>query len=188
MREGGAGDDGDDGRGGGEGRGGRPDGTGTGTGNGNGNGNGDGDGGAGAGRTASGPGRLLIAVYAIFAVAATSRAVVQISTKFHEAPVAYLLSALAGVVYVAATVGLTRRTARGRWIAAGSCTAELLGVLTVGLLSLVDPAAFPDQAVWSNFGQGYGFLPLVLPVLGLLWLRHTAHPPTGRQEVEPAAG
>lgn len=175
MREGGAGGAGDDGRGG-EGRGGRPD------------GDGDGDGGAGAGRTASGPGRLLIAVYAIFAVAATSRAVVQISTKFHEAPVAYLLSALAGVVYVAATVGLTRRTARGRWIAVVSCTAELLGVLTVGILSLVDTAAFPDQAVWSNFGQGYGFLPLVLPVLGLLWLRHTAHPPTDRQEVEPAAG
>ena len=31
--------------------------------------------------------------------------------------------------------------------------------------------AFPDKTVWSHFGSGYGFVPLVLPVLGLLWLR-----------------
>jgi hypothetical protein len=25
--------------------------------------------------------------------------------------------------------------------------------------------------VWSDFGIGYGFVPVVLPILGLLWLR-----------------
>jgi hypothetical protein len=44
----------------------------------------------------------------------------------------------------------------------------------VGLLSFVDTDLFPDDTVWSRFGQGYGFVPLVLPVLGLLWLRRTA--------------
>jgi hypothetical protein len=48
-----------------------------------------------------------------------------------------------------------------------------VGVLAVGVLSLVDAAEFPDATVWSAFGRGYGYVPLVLPVVGLLWLRHT---------------
>jgi hypothetical protein len=121
-----------------------------------------------------GPGRTLVAVYAVFAVAATSRAVVQIVTKFHEAPVAYLLSALAGVIYILATIGLSRPSTLGRRIATAACAAELTGVLTVGTLSVVDRGLFPDAAVWSGYGAGYFFLPLVLPVLGLWWLRRAA--------------
>ena len=120
--------------------------------------------------TRSGAGRLLIAVYAIFALAATARSGVQIATKFHEAPLAYLLSAFAAVVYIVATVGL----AKG-WtgVVAISCTVELIGVLTVGFVSVFDSGAFPDATVWSVFGRGYGFVPLVLPVLGLLWIRRS---------------
>ena len=123
------------------------------------------------GGTATGLGRVLVAVYAVFALAAGARAVVQLSTRFSEAPVAYLLSALAAAVYVVATVALARG---GRWVALAAITVELLGVLVVGALSLLDPAAFPDETVWSAFGRGYGFVPLVLPVLGLLWLRRRA--------------
>jgi hypothetical protein len=123
--------------------------------------------------TRSGPGRLLIAVYAIFALAATARSGVQIATKFHQAPLAYLLSALAAVVYVVATVGLARGSTVSRRVAAVSCTVELIGVLTVGTLSVLDRAAFPDATVWSVYGQGYGYVPVVLPVLGLLWIRRT---------------
>ncbi|WP_245992303.1 hypothetical protein [Prauserella muralis] len=124
--------------------------------------------------TASGPGRVLVAVYAIFAVAATSRAAVQIATRFHEAPVPYLLSAFAAVVYLLATLALAR-AGRAWWsVALVACSFELAGVLVVGTLSVVDPAAFPDAAVWSDYGRGYLFIPLVLPVLGLLWLRRTA--------------
>ncbi|MBX6389355.1 MAG: hypothetical protein IRZ08_10210 [Frankia sp.] len=130
-----------------------------------------------ASRTSSGPGRLLVALYAIFAVAATSRAAVQIVTRFDEAPVAYLLSALAGVVYIVAVVGLTRPSAAGRRVALIACSAELVGVVTVGVLSIVDEGLFPDEAVWSDFGRGYFFLPLVLPVLGLFWLRRSAREP-----------
>ena len=115
-----------------------------------------------------GPGRVLIAVYAIFALAATARAAVQIATKFSNAPLAYLLSALAGVIYIAATVGLARSYPRlARWC----CSVELIGVLSVGTASLLWRADFPDATVWSGYGEGYGFVPLVLPVLGLWWLR-----------------
>lgn len=124
-------------------------------------------------RTNSGPGRVLIAVYILFAIAATSRATLQIVTKFHEAPVAYLLSAFAAVVYIVATVGLARGGRTGRRTALVCCTVELVGVLAVGATSLLDRALFPDDTVWSGFGQGYGYIPLVLPVLGLLWLRRT---------------
>ncbi|KID29132.1 hypothetical protein HQ32_03422 [Prauserella sp. Am3] len=123
--------------------------------------------------TASGPGRVLIAVYAIFAVAATSRAAVQIATRFDEAPIPYVLSAFAAVVYLLATFALAR-TGKAWWqVALVACSVELAGVLVVGTLSVFDRAAFPDAAVWSNFGMGYLFIPLVLPVIGLLWLRRT---------------
>ena len=127
-----------------------------------------------AARTRSGPGRLLIAVYAVFAVAATARSAVQLGTRFAEAPLAYLLSAFAAVVYVVATVCLARGDRTSRRVATVSIVVELVGVLTVGTLSILDPQAFPDATVWSGYGSGYVFIPVVLPVLGLWWLRRTA--------------
>jgi hypothetical protein len=124
-------------------------------------------------RTSSGPGRVLVAVYGLFALAASSRAVVQLVTDYAEAPLAYLLSAVAGLVYVVATFTLARGSQTSRRIAWTAITLELVGVLAVGTASLVDPAAFPRATVWSAYGIGYGFVPLVLPVLGLLWLRRT---------------
>jgi hypothetical protein len=125
----------------------------------------------------SGPGRLLVAVYGLFALAACSRAGVQIATKYDEAPLAYLLSGLAGLVYVVATLALARPGPTWRRIAFSTCSFELAGVLVVGTLSLFDSQAFPDATVWSVYGRGYGFVPLVLPVIGLYWLRRTAHRP-----------
>jgi hypothetical protein len=121
--------------------------------------------------TRTGPGRLLIAVYALFALAASARAGVQIATKFSDAPAAYLLSAFAGLVYILATVALANGSPTARRIAVLSCSIELVGVLAVGTWSLADPATFPDATVWSGYGSGYGYVPLVLPVFGLLWLR-----------------
>ncbi|MEU0551523.1 hypothetical protein [Micromonospora sp. NPDC005979] len=128
-------------------------------------------------RTNSGPGRLLIAVYLLFAIAATSRAGLQIATKFDEAPVAYLLSALAALIYIVAAVGLARAGHTGRRVALVCCSVELVGVVAVGILSLADKALFPDETVWSQFGSGYGYIPLVLPVLGLFWLWRTRRDP-----------
>ncbi|WP_431932757.1 hypothetical protein [Micromonospora sp. RP3T] len=127
--------------------------------------------------TNRGPGRLLIAVYIVFAIAATSRAGLQIATKFDEAPVAYLLSALAALIYIVAAVGLARAGHAGRRVALACCSVELVGVLAVGVLSIADPELFPDETVWSDFGSGYGYIPLVLPALGLLWLYRTRRDP-----------
>lgn len=120
--------------------------------------------------TASGPGRVLVAVYGVFALAASARAGFQIAQKFDEAPLAYLLSALAALVYVLATVALARDWRGVAWLAVG---VELVGVLAVGTLSVLDTGDFPDETVWSVYGEGYGFVPLVLPFLGLAWLWHT---------------
>lgn len=124
----------------------------------------------------SGPGRVLIAVYGVFALAAGARAGVQIGTQFHEAPVAYVLSAFAAVVYIVATVTLARSGRTSHRIAVTSCSIELIGVIAIGTYSLTDKAAFPDATVWSGYGSGYGYVPLVLPMLGLLWLWRTRRP------------
>ena len=115
-----------------------------------------------------GAGRLLVAVYAVFALSASSRAALQLATELDRAPVAYLLSAVAAGVYLVATVALWRGARR---LAYATVLFELVGVLVVGTLTLVVDDLFPDQTVWSTFGSGYGFVPLVLPVLGL-WRLH----------------
>ncbi|MEU7990679.1 hypothetical protein AB0B56_38075 [Streptosporangium canum] len=115
----------------------------------------------------SGPGRALVAVYGVFALAAGARAAVQIATRFDEAPLAYSLSAFAAAVYVVLTVALARGDRR---LALAACGIELAGVLVVGTLSMADPEAFPRATVWSGYGSGYVFIPLLLPILGLYWL------------------
>jgi hypothetical protein len=137
--------------------------------------------------TRTGPGRLLIAVYALFALAASARAGVQIATKFSNAPVAYVLSAFAAVVYILATVTFAVGSPTARRIALASCSVEFIGVLAVGTWSLADPASFPDATVWSGYGSGYGFVPLVLPVFGLLWLRRLAKRAATQHTVVPSA-
>jgi hypothetical protein len=124
--------------------------------------------------TRTGPGRLLVAVYGLFALSASARAVVQIATRFGHAPFAYLLSAFAAAVYIVATVTLGNGSPTARRIALASCSVEFAGVLAIGTWSLADKAVFPDATVWSGYGSGYGYVPLVLPLFGLLWLRHWA--------------
>lgn len=123
--------------------------------------------------TSRGFGRILVLIYAIFALSATARSVTQLITKYDEAPVAYLLSAFAALVYIVATVALARSSRRSRTVATLAIGIELVGVVTVGILTLVDKQLFPDATVWSDFGQGYGFVPLVLPFVGLWWLWYT---------------
>ena len=134
-------------------------------------------------RALTGPGIILVAVYALLALAATGRSVLQTLSYYERAPLAYVLSALAAVVYLLATWCLVRG---GRWVKVGewACTFELVGVVVVGLASYLAPEAFPDKTVWSHFGQGYGFVPLVLPVLGLLWFRKVEREAAASERIE----
>lgn len=119
--------------------------------------------------------RIIVSIYVVLSLAALGRSSFQIFTKLDDAPLAYSLSALAAVVYVIATVSVAMgHRPIARRIAQWSLSFELVGVLGVGGLSLILPELFPDQTVWSQFGMGYLFIPLVLPVLGLWWLTKRA--------------
>jgi hypothetical protein len=113
--------------------------------------------------------RFLVAVYAVFAISATARSLFQLVTKFEEAPLAYSLSMFAAVVYIAATILLANQKSID--LIRLLLGIELAGVLVVGALSSWVPELFPEATVWSQFGLGYGFVPLVLPILGLVYLR-----------------
>ncbi|MEU6680490.1 hypothetical protein [Streptomyces sp. NPDC046853] len=121
-------------------------------------------------RLIGGPGILLVWLYGVMVVGAVSRSAVQISTDFHKAPLAYTLSALAGLVYGFITYSLVRGGEKARKAALVCCAAELVGVLAVGTWTLVEPSAFPDATVWSDFGMGYLFIPVILPVTAIFWL------------------
>lgn len=124
-------------------------------------------------RTNQGFGRVLVVVYAIFAIGATARSVIQITRRLDEAPVAYVLSAFAAVVYIVATFALARGNRTSRKVAYVAIGIEMAGVIVIGALSLLVPDAFPRATVWSTFGSGYLFIPLILPPLALWWLRRT---------------
>jgi hypothetical protein len=120
----------------------------------------------------SGVRTLLVSVYVILTLAALGRSGYQIATKFDDAPVAYALSAVAAIVYLIATIAIIRaHTTGGARLATIALVFEAVGVVSVGLLSVIDPALFPADTVWSQFGQGYLLIPLVLPFVGLWWLR-----------------
>ena len=118
----------------------------------------------------TGVGRVLIAAYGLLAIAATGRSVLQIGTEFDKAPVAYTFTGLAAVFYIVATVALI--VPRPIWyrVAWISVSFELAFVLTVGTLTVIDTALFPDKTVWSYYGRGYAFVPVLLPILGMIWL------------------
>ncbi|WP_055534145.1 hypothetical protein [Streptomyces graminilatus] len=127
-------------------------------------------------RLIGGPGILLVWLYGVMVVGAVSRSAVQISTEFDHAPLAYSLSAVAGVVYGFITYSLVRGGETARRAALACCAAELVGVLVVGTWTLVEPSAFPDSTVWSDYGMGYLFIPVLLPVSAMYWLRKARAP------------
>jgi hypothetical protein len=125
-------------------------------------------------RLIAGPGILLVWLYGVMVVGAVSRSAYQIATEFDRAPLAYTLSAVAGVVYGFITYTLVRGGETARRAALVCCAAELVGVLAVGTWTLAEPSVFPDATVWSDFGMGYLFIPVLLPLTALYWLRRGA--------------
>ncbi|GAB3656189.1 hypothetical protein [Glycomyces tarimensis] len=115
----------------------------------------------------AGFGRLVVLVYVVFALSAGVRAAYQVATKFDRAPLSYSLSAIAAIIYLVAAIAIVRGASG---LALAAVGVELLGVVGVGALSFVVPDWFPEASVWSHFGSGYGFVPLVLPIAGLVYL------------------
>ncbi|MGK4218082.1 hypothetical protein [Kocuria marina] len=125
---------------------------------------------AGSDRKNSGFGRLLIVVYAVFSLSAGVRSLYQLATEFSVAPLAIVLSTISAAIYVLATIALAKSGPGWHKVATVAVVVELVGVLGVGLLSVLEPQLFPKASVWSHFGAGYGYVPLVLPIVGLVWL------------------
>ena len=121
-------------------------------------------------------GSLLVSIYGILAFAAIGRSSYELIFKFSQAPIPYALSFFSAMVYLSATLALARNTAQSSKVALVAVSIELIGVVTVGALSFLVPSLFtyagkPVRTVWSFFGIAYGFVPLFLPILGLVWLR-----------------
>ena len=123
-------------------------------------------------KTKRGVGTLIVALYAVLAFAATGRASYELIVKFDKAPVAYSLSAMSAVIYIVATVALAKHGKLSRRIAQGTIAFELVGVLVVGTLSIFASEIFPRSTVWSWYGVSYGWFPLVMPIVGLIWLNN----------------
>lgn len=136
----------------------------------------------------AGVGRVLVVIYAILALGASGRSFVQIVQQYNDAPVAYTLSAVSAVVYIVATIGLIARGAVWYRIAWVTISFEMLGVLVVGTLSWAQPELFAHASVWSFYGVGYVFVPLVLPVLGMIWLSKHRPVPVDQLPVDERAG
>jgi len=123
-----------------------------------------------------GLGRIIIAVYGVFALSAFARSFWQLVGSEHgekilpQAPVAIILSVISALIYIVATVSLARSSRRSWTVALCAVIAEIVGVVAVSILSLAAPELFPKASVWSDFGQGYGYVPAVLPLVGLWWL------------------
>ena len=111
--------------------------------------------------------RILLIGYTVLALAATGRSVYEILTKFNHAPFAYTFSAVAAAHYFLAILAIARNW---RGFATFIMVVELIGVLSVGMLTIFIPDLFKENTVWSYFGVGYGYTPLLLPIIGLWWV------------------
>lgn len=123
---------------------------------------------------------MILAMYVVFVIGSVSRATAQILTRYDEAPLAYTLSAIAAAIYVVATIALALPGPRAWMVSVVAISIELIGVLSVGTWSVLQPERFADASVWSHYGQGYLFIPLVLPIIGLWWLFRSREPQSSR--------
>lgn len=129
----------------------------------------------------SGFGRLLVVIYAVFSLSATARALYQVARKFDEAPLSITLSAVSAVIYIVATIALAKKGASAWKLSLAAVSIEMAGVVLIGIFSYIRPELFPLASVWSHFGSGYGYVPLILPMIGLWWLSRTRPSVTDNQ-------
>jgi hypothetical protein len=74
---------------------------------------------------------------------------------------------VSALLYVLIAVALWRG-----WetVALAGSSVELVGVLLVGTLGYVDSSLWPDETVWTGYGSGYGWVPVLLPLTALFFL------------------
>ena len=118
-------------------------------------------------------GTILAVSYPVLALSTGFRAVYQLvllSTGARTGPsLPSILSAVAALSYLIATIGFTVRKKWAWRLSVGILGFETLMTLLIGTLSFIYPDII-GRTVWRAFGADYGFFPLVQPILGLAWL------------------
>jgi len=103
-----------------------------------------------------------VGLYGFWAVAVLSRAISQYFTRPTVALPTHL-SLVAGLIYLAITYwawkGDIRRVRYGLWV-------EIVGIMLVSIGESYVP--LPYTSAWSHFGSGYLWLPLILPIGGVI--------------------
>lgn len=110
--------------------------------------------------------------YPVLALSTFFRATYQLFFKEGvESYVGPALTAVACTCYLLATIGFFVRKRWAWWLSVSVLSFETFMTLAVGSLSIFYPEMI-GSTVWRHFGQDYGFVPLVQPLLGLAWLIH----------------
>lgn len=118
-------------------------------------------------------GTILAVSYPVLALSTGFRAVYQLvllSTGARVGPyLPSLLSAVAALSYLTATIGFTYRKKWAWQLSVGVLGFETVMTLLIGTLSFIYPDVI-GSTVWRAYGADYGFFPLIQPLLGLAWL------------------
>jgi hypothetical protein len=115
-------------------------------------------------------GYILAVSYPVLALSTGVRALYQLFMRHditNYLPV--LLSGIAALCYLVATVGFAYRRRWTWWLSVIVLAFETILALVIGTWSLIDPP-FIGRTVWRHFGEDYGYFPLFQPILGLAWL------------------
>jgi len=115
-------------------------------------------------------GYILALSYPVLALSTGARAAYQL---FMRDDIAYwlppIMSGVAALCYLTATVGFAYRRRWTWWLSVGVLAFESAMTLVIGVLSYTHPELV-GRTVWRHFGEDYGYFPLFQPLLGLIWL------------------
>lgn len=115
-------------------------------------------------------GYILAVSYPVLALSTGARALYQLFVRddiTYYFPV--IMSAVAALCYLTATVGFAYRRRWTWWLSAIALASETVMSLIIGVWSYIDPDLI-GRTVWRHFGEDYGYFPLFQPLLGLIWL------------------
>lgn len=115
-------------------------------------------------------GRIIIAALWIFAAVVTYTAIADFFTLSSHALGPRLVSVIAALGYIVAAVSLTHNGRRMRVLAWTAIGFEITGVIVTGLIGMEVKEIGEIRNIWANFGAQYGFLPMLVPLVSLVWL------------------
>lgn len=121
-------------------------------------------------RPSWGLGRIVMVLFWLFGLLTAVPALVAL-IRATDTPIGpRLIAVLAGLVYLVIAVGITHNGRKMRFIAWAATTVALVGSLITGLFELGTDHAAAVTSAWSRFGADYWYVPLVLPLIGFVWL------------------